>query len=127
MDNSGTMTFDPTALNSMSNAQLQAAFAYIGSTTTGLASLGNVFAQLGDPVSGVIQNEVAGYNTTENNINNQVTLKAVQVNQMQANLQRQLAAADSMIAELESQQNMLSSTVQAMNYASYGYQQNPNG
>jgi len=127
MDDSGTMSFDPTALNSMSDTQLQAAFAYVGSNSTGLAALGKVFTQLGDPVDGIIENEVTGYNTTETNINNQVTLKATQVSQMQQNLQLQLAAADSMIADLESQQNMLTSTIEAMNYTSYGYQQNPNG
>lgn len=127
MDTTGKMSFDPTVLSTLSDSQLQAAFTYVGTATTGLAGAGKVLTQLSNPVTGMIQNEISGYTTTANNLDNQVMLKAVQVSQMQANLQRQLAAADSMIAGLESQQNMLTSTILAMNYTSYGYQQNPNG
>ena len=127
MDDTGTMTLDPTVLSGMSSSQLEAAFSWVGSSTSGFASLANVFNVLGDPISGMIQQEVSGDNTTENNLNTQITLKATQVSQMQSNLQLQLAAADSNIADLESQQNMLNTTIEAMNYSTYGYQQNPNG
>jgi len=127
MDDTGQMTLDPTVLQGMSSSQLEAAFSWAGSSTSGFASLANVFNQLGDPVSGMIQQEVSGDQNTETNLNNQINLKATAVSQMQQNLQLQLAAADSMIADLESQQNMLNTTIEAMNYDTYGYQQNPNG
>jgi flagellar hook-associated protein 2 len=127
MDDTGTMTLDPSVLQGMSSSQLQSAFAWVGSSTSGFASIASLFTQLGDPISGIIQSEVSGDNATETNLSNQVTLKATQISQMQSNLQLQLAAADSMIADLESQQNMLNTTIEAMNYSTYGYQQNPNG
>ena len=126
-DNSGQMTFDPTVVSGLSASQLQSAFSYLGSTTTGLASLANSFTQLSDPISGVIQSEIRGDAQTDQNLQTQISLKAVQVSQMQAALQLQLAAADASIAGLESQQNMLSTTIQAMNFTTYGYQANPGG
>jgi flagellar hook-associated protein 2 len=123
----GKMTFDSSVVTSLSDSQLQSAFTWLGSSTKGFASLAGNFTQLGDPISGVIQSEAGGYNTAAQNLDTQALLKATRISQMQASLQLQLAKADSMIAGLESQQNMLSSTIQAMNYASYGYQSNPNG
>jgi flagellar capping protein FliD len=124
---SGKMTFDPTVVTSLSDAQLQSAFTWLGSSTKGFASLAGLFTQLGDPISGMIQSDAQGYNTAATNLDNQALLKAVRVSQMQASTQLQLAQADSMIAGLERQQSMLNATIQAMNYASYGYQSNPNG
>lgn len=127
MDDTGKMTLDSTVVNGLSASQLQSAFSYLGSTTTGLAAMASSFTQIGDPLMGIIQSEVSGYNQTDQSLQTQIALKATQISQMQAALQRQLAAADSNIAMLESQQNMLNSTIQAMNYTTYGYQQNPNG
>ena len=126
-DNSGKMTFNASVLSGLSDTQLQGAFTWLGSTTSGFASFAKSFTALGDPLSGQIHAESSGYSTTAQNLDNQIALKAVQVSQMQAAMQKQLARADSLIAALESQQNMLTSTIQAMNYTTYGYQQNPNG
>jgi flagellar hook-associated protein 2 len=127
MSDTGQMTLDSSVVSGLSSSQLQSAFAYLGSATTGLASFGANFTQLGDPISGMIETEVTGYNTTDQNLQNQISLKATQVSQMQAALQSQLAAQDTQIADLESQQNMLDTTIEAMNYDTYGYQTNPNG
>lgn len=121
------MTLDPSVVSGLSASQLQSAFSYLGSSTTGLAAMATNFSHLGDPLSGSIQSEVSGYTQTDQSLQTQIALKATKISQMQANLQKQLAAADSNIAMLESQQGMLSSTIQAMNYTMYGYQQNPNG
>jgi flagellar hook-associated protein 2 len=127
LDDTGKMTLDSTVVSGLSSTQLASAFTYLGSSTKGLGALGSNFTQLSDPVAGLIQAEVSGYNQTDQNLQTQMTVKATQISQMQGNLQRQLAAADSLIADLESQQNMLSTTIEAMNYTTYGYQSNPNG
>ena len=123
----GKMTFDPSVISGLSDSQLQAAFTWMGSTTNGFAAMAGNFQELCDPISGVIQSEAQGYTTAATNLDNQALLKATQISQMQAAMQKQLALADTMISSLESQQNMLTSTIQAMNYSTYGYQQNPNG
>ncbi|MGA3025373.1 MAG: flagellar filament capping protein FliD [Bryobacteraceae bacterium] len=127
MGDNGQMTLDSTVVNGFSASQLQSAFAWLGSTTKGLASFAANFTALGDPNTGAIQSEVSGYNTTDQNLQSQMLVKATQVSQMQASLQLQLAAQDTLIANLESQQNMLNTTIEAMNYSTYGYQSNPNG
>ena len=124
---SGKMTFDPTVVSGLSDSQLQGAFTWLGSSTVGFASLARTFTKLADPISGVMQSEIKGYTQTGQNLDTQIALKAVRISQMQVSMQQHLALADSLLASLERQQNMLSSTIQAMNYTMYGYQQNPNG
>jgi flagellar hook-associated protein 2 len=127
MSDTGQMSLDSTVVSGLSSSQVQSAFTFLGSSTAGLASLASNLTQLGDPVTGVIQSEVTGYNQTDQDLQTQILTKSTQISQMQSNLQLQLAAADSNIAALESQQNMLNTTIEAMNYSTYGYQANPNG
>ena len=127
MGDTGQMSLDSTVVSGLSSSQVQSAFTFLGSSTTGLASLASNLTQLGDPVTGVIQSEVTGDNQTDQDLQTQILTKSTQISQMQSNLQLQLAAADANIAALESQQNMLNTTIEAMNYSTYGYQANPNG
>ena len=127
MGDTGQMSLDSTVVSGLSSSQVQSAFTFLGSSTTGLASLASNLTQLGDPVTGVIQSELTGDNQTDQDLQTQILTKSTQISQMQSNLQLQLAAADANIAALESQQNMLNTTIEAMNYSTYGYQANPNG
>jgi flagellar hook-associated protein 2 len=127
LSDTGQMSLDSTVVSGLSSSQVQSAFTFLGSSTTGLASLASNLTELGDPVTGVIQSEVTGFNQTDQNLQSQILTKSTQISQMQSNLQLQLAAADANIAALESQQNMLNTTIEAMNYSTYGYQANPNG
>ncbi len=121
------LSFDPTVLSGMSASQIQGAFTYVGSSTSGLASFANTLTQLTDPVEGMITQEQSGFSQEEQHLTDEINTKVDQANAMQKNMQLQMAKADTMIASLESQQNMLNSTIEAMNYSTYGYQQNPNG
>jgi flagellar hook-associated protein 2 len=133
MSDTGQMSLSSTVVNSMSSSQIEAAFSYLGAATstgpatTGLTSFASNFTQLGNTTTGMIQEEIGGFQTTDQNLQTQITEKATQISQMQSDLQLQLAAQDTQIADLESQQNMLSTTIEAMNYSTYGYQSNPNG
>jgi flagellar hook-associated protein 2 len=127
MSDTGQMSLDSTVVSGLSSSQVQSAFTFLGSSATGLASLASNLTELADPVTGVIQSEVTGYKQTDQDLQTQILTKSTQISQMQSNLQRQLAAADANIAALESQQNMLNTTIEAMNFSTYGYQANPSG
>lgn len=119
-DNSGRLSFDTTVFNGLSTPQLADALKFFGSTTTGFGAIAQKFTALTDPVTGLIKAEQNGLTQQDQHLQAQMSALTDRINAMQQNLSRQLAAADTMIAGLESQQNMLNSSMAALNYALYG-------
>jgi flagellar capping protein FliD len=74
-------------------------------------------------VNGLIAVEQRGLSNTDKDIQNQIATLQARGNLLQTNLQRQLAAADSLLAGLESQQNTLTASLQGLSLVLYG--QNP--
>ncbi|MGA2596571.1 MAG: flagellar filament capping protein FliD [Bryobacteraceae bacterium] len=116
----GQMSFDPTVLPGLSSSQLTSAFAYLGSATTGFGAIANQLTQLTDPVSGTLATEETGLNTENTDISNHITTLNNQLTTMQTNLTSQLEAADAAVAELESQQTILTSSIDSVDLVLYG-------
>jgi len=116
----GQMSFDPTVLPGLSSSQLTSAFAYLGSATTGFGAIANQLNQLTDPVSGTIATEETGLNNENTDLSNQITTLNDQLTTMQTNLTSQLEAADAACAELESQQTVLTSSIDSVDLVLYG-------
>jgi flagellar hook-associated protein 2 len=126
-DDSGTMSFDADTFNALSDSQLTSAFSFFGSSTTGFGALADSFTQLTDPVSGMITIQQQSYQQDDQDLQSQMTTLSDRINTMQSNLQLQLAAADSLIASLESQQQTLTASLQAVSLVDYGKQDESNG
>ena len=130
LDSTGKMSFnqtttDPTqhiAFNSLTSAQIAGAFSFLGSATTGFGGLASSLTQFSDPISGAIQAQQDQFTATDTRLNDQITTMTARVNAMQAALSAQLQSADTQIAQMQSQQQLLTSTLQGLNFASYGYQ-----
>lgn len=120
LDQTGTMSFNADALSSLSASQLTAAFQFLGSATSGLGALANNFDAISDPVTGAVQSLVTDDNTTLTSLNDQITDMSNTITQNLTALQSQLEAADSSAAQLESQQSLLTSNIDALNYTTYG-------
>lgn len=121
-NDTGQMSFDQSTLNHLSDSQINDAFTFFGSSTTGFGALAANFTQLSDPISGVIKIQDSSYTQTDLRLQDQMNTLADRINTMQANLQRQLAAADSLLASLQSQQQTLNSSLQAVSLVLYGKQ-----
>ena len=129
LDSSGVMSFnqtttDPTqhiAFDSLTSDQIAGAFSFLGSATTGFGALASSLTQYSDPVSGAIQAQQAQFQATDTRLNDQISTMTDQVNDMQTALQSQLEAADSQIAQMQSQQQVLTATIEGLNFASFGY------
>jgi flagellar hook-associated protein 2 len=119
----GVASFNQNTFSQLSSTQISDAFSYIGSATTGLAGFSQQVNGFTDPVSGLIADEQKGLSNTDKDIQNQIATLQTRANLMQSNLQRQLAAADSLLAGLESQQNTLTASLQGLSLVLYG--QNP--
>ncbi len=119
-DTTGKMTFDPTAVGSLSGSQLTQAFQFLGSATTGLGGFASQFTQLSDPVNGLITTEENTLNQENTSLSGQISTLTTRITTMQTALTQQLEAADSAIAALQSQQQVLTASIQAVDYTVYG-------
>jgi flagellar hook-associated protein 2 len=122
LSQSGQMSFDATKLNSLSDSQLADAFKFLGSAKTGFGQLQKGFTQISDPVTGVIKAQLQQYQAADRRITQQISEMTARINIMQATLQSQLQAADALLAKLQSQQDLLTSSITGLNYSTYGSQ-----
>jgi len=120
IDSAGKMSVDPTVISSFSSSQLSDAFNFFGSATTGFGALAGQFNELTDPVSGLITIQDQSYTSNDQHLQGQISTLTTQIQTMQATLSQQLAAADALVAELQSQQTVISASVQSVNLALYG-------
>jgi flagellar hook-associated protein 2 len=116
----GTATFDPTKVGSMSSSQLTDALKYVGSTTTGLGAFSTTFDQLSNPISGLIQTEIAGDTTTDTHLQSQIAKSTASINLMQQGLAKQIEKADALESAYEAQQTQLTSSLQGLDLVLYG-------
>ncbi len=120
LSSSGKATFDQTAFNSLSDAQVADAFAFLGSATTGFGSLAQKFTQLSDPASGLIQLQQTGYTLSSQRLTNQINQANDRISNFQKSISARLQQADALLASLQSQQQVLTASVQSVNLALYG-------
>ena len=121
-DSTGKLSFDTTRFNSLSDSQVAGALTFFGSETTGFGALAKKFTALTDPISGTIQLEQNGFAETDKNLQSQITVLEDRVNALQQSVASRLQMADALLAGLESQQTMLTASVQSLNYVLYGKQ-----
>jgi flagellar capping protein FliD len=117
----GQMSFDSSKLEALTDSQLHDALGFLGSATTGLGQLQSSFTQISDPISGTIKAQTDQFDATNKRLTDQISTLTDRINAMQAGLQLQLSAADSLIASLNSQQSLLTSSIQSLNFSSFGY------
>ncbi len=123
----GQMSFDSSTFNALSDSQISDAFQFLGSSSSGFAALASNFTQLTDPISGMIQAQISGYDTTNTDLGNQIAAGEAYAAQVQQNATTQAEAADALVAQLESEQNIVDSSIQSVNYSLYGRQVGANG
>jgi len=126
-DNSGHMTYNPATFQSLSASQLTDAYKFIGSSKSGLAELANNFTQMSDPMNGMIQMEENGYDSTDQQLSDQLSNMEDQATLAQNALTAKIQQADALVAELESNQNNVDASLTSLNYVLYGRQTNVNG
>jgi flagellar hook-associated protein 2 len=108
-DTTGQLSFDQGTFDSATSGQTDALTQFLGSaTSTGfLETATNAMTGLLDPTTGILTNE---YNTIAGTItstNTQIANEQAQVTQLQTNLTQQMAAADTMIYDLQQQSSQL--------------------
>ena len=126
-NDTGQMNFSTSTFSALSDNQISDAFQFLGSANSGFAALASNFTQLSDPVSGLIETQITGYQTENTDLGNEITTAQAQAAQIQASATSQAEAADALVAELQQQQSDLDASIQSVNYVLYGRQVGANG
>jgi flagellar hook-associated protein 2 len=124
-DTSGKMSFDSNVFNSLSGSQISDAMKFFGSATSGFGALARQFTQLSDPTLGMILQQEKGYDQQNTDLTGQINNLTQRNAVRQSALNAKLQAADALVAQLQSQQSLLTASLQALNYSLYGYQNGP--
>jgi len=126
-NSTGQMSFSSSTFNALSDSQISDAFQFLGSTNTGFAALASNFSQLTDPLTGMIQAQISGYETTNTELGDEITTGLARVAAIQASATSQAETADALVAQLQQEQADLDSSIQSANYVLYGKQVGASG
>jgi flagellar hook-associated protein 2 len=126
IDKTGQMSVDTTVLSAMTPGQLSNVLDFIGDGTKGLSALSTSFTSFGDASTGVIQQSITQDQTSEQRLQDQIDAMNVRIQTAQKTEMAKLEAADALLAQLDSQQSILTSSIQSLNYTLYGTQTSSN-
>jgi flagellar hook-associated protein 2 len=124
LDTNGKMSLDSTVISALPDSSVARALSYVsGFATTMSAQLG----AYSDPVTGVIHAEQDALTATDQRLQGQISDTQDRISVMQTSLQAKLQAADALLAQLASQQQMLAASIQSLNLATFGSQNSSSG
>ena len=105
----GTLTFNSSALSSLSSQQISDAISFLGDPHTGgyLQFATNTLNGLLDPISGLLPSEQQSVQNQSQKEAQAISDAQDRVNQLATNLMAQMAAADALIAKLQQQTTFL--------------------
>ena len=116
LSDKGQLTFNSLTFAKLSDSQISGALEFIGDTTSGFA--GNAFNRLNDianPVNGQIQAALNFLTKSDQRLSEQIDAANERVDILVANLEKRFAAADLLLAQLESQQTLLTRLFETQN------------
>ncbi len=116
----GKITFDTTVFTALSASQVNSAFDFFGSPSTGFGGLSDKFSQITDPVTGLVKLQQDNYDQADKRTQSDITDLNDRIGQLQTRVAAQLQAADALQAQLTSQQSVLTATLQSLNFTSFG-------
>jgi len=108
LDNQGQLSLDTLSYNALTDTQFKDAVSFLGTTTAGFS--GNAYsklAQITDAATGSIKTAQDFFDVSDKRLSDNIAAAQERVKVLQNSLTRQLAASDTLLARLESQQNLL--------------------
>ncbi len=123
-DSSGVAKFNQTTFNNLSDSQINDAFNFLGSSTTGFGGLVSGLTNISDSATGLGKIQLDNYDAANQRLSGQIATLTGRANEAQKNLAARLQAADALLAALQSQQSIVTAQINSLNYALYGKQTN---
>lgn len=119
-DSTNKLTFDAATFAGLSDAQVRAGLDFASTSETGLGSLYSKVTAISDPVTGLIQAELNQYDATGRDLATRVSALNERVTLLQSGLAQRLQYADALLANLESQQTVLTASIDSLSYSLFG-------
>ncbi len=119
-DSTNKLTFDSATFAGLSDAQVRAGLDFASTSETGLGSLYSKVTAISDPVTGLIQAELNQYDATGRDLATRVSALNERVTLLQSGLAQRLQYADALLANLESQQTVLTASIDSLSYSLFG-------
>ena len=116
----GKIAFDTTVFTALSDAKISSAFDFFGSASTGFGALSSKFTQISDPVSGLAKLQQDSYDLADKRIQRSIDDLNERITNLQASVTARLQAADALLAQLNSQQQILTASIEALNTVTFG-------
>jgi flagellar capping protein FliD len=116
----GKASFDRTVFDGLSESDLQNAFEFFGTSSTGFGSLQSKVSQISDPVLGLIANETARIDATDKRLAEQVEILTTRLELMQRVAAERLQAVDAILGGLDSQKNIVEASVKSLQLVTFG-------
>lgn len=111
----GTVTFNSSALTSLSQSQISGALTFLGDPNSSgfLQYASNTLNGITDPISGAVATETQTLQNQNQNDQTQITNDQAKLTLMQTNLNAEMAQANALIATLQNQTTFLQGLFQA--------------
>jgi flagellar hook-associated protein 2 len=116
----GKITFDTTVFTALSDNQISSAFDFFGAAGAGFAGLAEKFTQVSDPITGLAKLQQDSYDAADRRIQDDIETLNQRIADLQASVSARLQAADALLAQLDSQQNILLASIEALNTVTFG-------
>jgi flagellar hook-associated protein 2 len=119
----GHLTFNQFTFAALNTKNATGVSAFLGSTTSGgfLQAASDALNMVEQAGSGILPVAETSTQSSIDNLTNQIADQQDRVNQIQADLQQQMAAADSLVASMEQQYSYISNMFTAMQTADQQY------
>lgn len=119
-DSAGKASFDASKIEGYTDTQLNDAFSFLGSASTGLGAISKRFSQISDPVTGLIKLQQDSYDRTDQRLQDQISELETRIDNMQKSTAARLQQIDALLGTLQSQQNVIDASIKSANLALYG-------
>jgi flagellar hook-associated protein 2 len=124
LDAQGKITLDATLFQSLPDSSIQSAFDFFGAPTTGFGALAGKFTEISDPITGLIKLQTGNYEQADVRIQNDIVALNDRITDLQTRVTLQLQAADALQAQLTAQQQVLTASLSALTFTTFGKQAN---
>ena len=116
----GKAEFNQDVFNALGDTQIQDAFTFFGSSTTGLGGVAAKFEALSDPITGLIRMQQDKYDARDRELDDRIADVSERISALQITTSQRLQMMDALLAQLDSQRNLVDASVQSLSLVMYG-------
>ena len=118
--NDGKASFDAAAFGTLTDAQIQDVFRFLGSSTAGFGGLRSKLAQISEPVTGLIAVQNTKYDESDKRITSRIAELTERLSNLQKSTAERLQVVDALLGSLESQKNLIEASYKSVQLALFG-------